>query len=826
MRRRRSAAAALAVALVLLHSCAVPTQAGRLGVRDEGSSPAPESPLLGAIHFGEMESIDPFARSQKQEVEGTGGQAETAAEPGGQEEEGEKKETIAEMLGDVLDEEFKKEGEQKEGVGKQFNETVASSEGTQETVVIISSSKKKGNSTAAAAAAAAAAEEEGQKEGKEEQDTSAAASGSSGLSDLATAAHSWVVGGTGSLGGGVAMAGSAAAHAAAAAEEQGGGEGSAAAAEEADKAAAEEADKAAAEKAEKAEKKKELEEKIEAAAETDVDRIIDSKDNEYVLSKPSDETAGMNLDPHLVKDLTVLIAASALGGLVMSSLGQPAINGYFIAGSLVGPGGLKLIKEIVQMQSVAQLGVQLLLFTLGLEFSLTKLRAVRNVALLGGLLQTALFAMLAGLGAKLIGTGAAQGAFVGAMVAMSSTSIVVKVLADYRAQNTQQGQITIGTLIMQDCLVGLLFAFMPVLATAGGGAGFDLSLLVTVMARVAGKLAVLGVGALVVSRTVLPPTTRWLARRYGADSFQLAAIAFCLLCALASARQGVSAELGAFVAGVMLSATEQQETVLHHLEPVTQFFLALFISSTGLVLSPMFLLHHLPLLAVGATLVIISKTILISAVVSAFHYPAITALAVGLNLSQIGEFVFVLLSVANQQALLADNVYLLLMGITALTLLVTPLLLQFSNSFLLPKAARSYPNGPSAGDLEMAGGSPSKRRPSAGGGEPLKESPAPEPAPAGASPRSGSGELLLGSTLTYRNTEGSPSEVLLSQGVGSTGVQAARGKLGHRPPAHRMVRVLAHSAGGAEPSPGRAGSGGGGGELAGAGAMAGLLAAR
>lgn len=113
--------------------------------------------------------------------------------------------------------------------------------------------------------------------------------------------------------------------------------------------------------------------------------------------------------------------------------------------------------------------------------------------------------------------------------------------------------------------MGLLFAFMPVLATAAGGDGFDVSLLLTVMARVAGKLAVLGVAALVVARTVLPPATRWLARRFGADSFQLAAIAFCMLCALASARQGVSAELGAFVAGVMLSATEQQEAVLHHL---------------------------------------------------------------------------------------------------------------------------------------------------------------------------------------------------------------------------------------------------------------------
>lgn len=121
------------------------------------------------------------------------------------------------------------------------------------------------------------------------------------------------------------------------------------------------------------------------------------------------------------------------------------------------------------------------------------------------------------------------------------------------------------THILQDCLVGLLFAFMPVLAAAGGSSGFDVALLLSVMGHVVAKLAVLALGALAVSRTVLPPAMRALARRFGPDSFQLAAIAFCLLCALGTARQGISPELGAFVAGVMLSATEQQDAVLHHL---------------------------------------------------------------------------------------------------------------------------------------------------------------------------------------------------------------------------------------------------------------------
>jgi Kef-type K+ transport system membrane component KefB len=118
---------------------------------------------------------------------------------------------------------------------------------------------------------------------------------------------------------------------------------------------------------------------------------------------------------------------------------------------------------------------------------------------------------------------------------------------------------------LQDCVVGLLFAFMPVLAASGGSSGFDVALLLTVMGRVVLKLAVLVGVALVVARVVLPPTMRALQRRFGPDSFQLAAIAFCLVCALATAKQGISGELGAFAAGIMLSATDQQEAVLHHL---------------------------------------------------------------------------------------------------------------------------------------------------------------------------------------------------------------------------------------------------------------------
>lgn len=424
--------------------------------------------------------------------------------------------------------------------------------------------------------------------------------------------------------------------------------------------------------------------KVDSHAEKEVDRIIDSQDNEYVLSKPKSSSLGLTLDPQLIRDLTVLITSSTVAGMALEAVKQPVINGYFIAGSLVGPGGAGLIKELVQVESLAQVGVQLLLFTLGLEFSLQKLRAVRSVALIGGMVEIFLFILVAGLLANFIGASVHEGIFVGALVSMSSTSIVVKCLEDSRSSNMAHGQITIGTLILQDCLVGLLFAFMPVLAhNANSKGGVDNMMVLRLLLKVTVTLGGCLLAAMALTRSVLPRSLRFLASHSSAELFQLTVLAFCLVSAWISGYLGLSSELGAFVAGVMLSSTDQQEHCLSQLTSIRHFFMSLFISTTGLVMSPRFLLQHLPVLAGGVLVCIICKTCLISGVVYMFRYPPQTALAVGLSMAQIGEFAFVLLSVASQLGLMPYQVYMLLMGVTALSLLITPFLMQASNKWLL-----------------------------------------------------------------------------------------------------------------------------------------------
>eukprot|EP00889_Picochlorum_renovo_P001812 jgi/Picre1/28842/NNA_004239.t1 len=433
---------------------------------------------------------------------------------------------------------------------------------------------------------------------------------------------------------------------------------------------------------------KEEDKHLDIAVESDVDRIIDSHDNEYVLSKPNTEgSLGLTLDPQLIRDMSLLIVMSAAAGQFMAAIGQPTINGYFLAGSVMGPGGLGLAKEIVQLQSISQLGVQFLLFTLGLELNLSKLKAVRNVALFGGLLQVALMSLMGTLAAFVIGAGAYHGAFIGALLAMSSTSIVVKCIQEGRASHQPHAQITIGTLVLQDCVVGLIFAFMPVLASASSHGSLSLGEILTVLGRVFGTLSIAIIITVLFAALLAAKFVQYIMKS-SAETFQLSVLGFGLAVALLTTRLGISAELGAFMAGAALSATEHQDSTLHAVEPTSNLFLALFVSSTGLTIPPAFLAEHILVLASGVALIIAAKTLLIASVVLLFGFPPHTALGVGINLAQVGEFGFVLLSIASRYGMIPHEVSLLLIGITALSLLLTPFLMQVSLRFL-PKMSKS-----------------------------------------------------------------------------------------------------------------------------------------
>ncbi|WZY74738.1 hypothetical protein YC2023_021122 [Brassica napus] len=407
----------------------------------------------------------------------------------------------------------------------------------------------------------------------------------------------------------------------------------------------------------------------------DTPTLIDRKDNVFIISNFKSKYPVLQLDVacRLISDLVVVIVSATCGGIAFACAGQPVITGYLLAGSIIGPGGLNFISEMVQVETVAQFGVVFLLFALGLEFSTAKLRVVRSVAVLGGLLQILLFMFLCGITVSLCGGKHSEGVFVGAFLSMSSTAVVLKFLMEKNSTNSIHGQVTIGTLILQDCAVGLLFALLPVL---GGNSGVLEGVLS--MAKVVVVLLSFLAVLTILSRTCIP----WLLKLMVSLSsqtnelYQLAAVAFCLVVAWCSDKLGLSLELGSFAAGVMISTTDLAEHTLEQIEPIRNLFAALFLASIGMLVNVHFLWTHVDILLASVILVIIIKTTIVTTVVKGFGYSNKTALLVGISLAQIGEFAFVLLSRASNLHLIEGKLYLLLLGTTALSLVTTPLVFK------------------------------------------------------------------------------------------------------------------------------------------------------
>ncbi|THU52387.1 hypothetical protein C4D60_Mb10t03460 [Musa balbisiana] len=380
----------------------------------------------------------------------------------------------------------------------------------------------------------------------------------------------------------------------------------------------------------------------------DIPTLIDRKDNVFIISNPKSKYPVLQLDLRLISDLVVVIVSAACGGIAFACAGQPVITGYLLAGSIIGPGGFRFISEMVQVETVAQFGVIFLLFALGLEFSTTKLRVVRAVAIVGGFLQIALFMCLCGVIASLCGGKTSEGIFVGAFLSMSSTAVVLKFLMEKNSINALHGQVTVGTLILQDCAVGLLFALLPVL----GGTSGVLQGLVSATKSLIVLCTFLAILSML-SRTCVPWFLRLMISLSSQTNelYQLASVAFCLLVAWCSDKLGLSLELGSFAAGVMISTTDLSQHTLEQIEPIRNFFAALFLASIGMLIHVHFLWNHVDILLAAVILV-------------------------GMSLAQIGEFAFVLLSRASNLHLVEGKLYLLLLGTTALSLVTTPLLFK------------------------------------------------------------------------------------------------------------------------------------------------------
>ncbi len=380
----------------------------------------------------------------------------------------------------------------------------------------------------------------------------------------------------------------------------------------------------------------------------------------------------MAAEHNLILDLTTVLGASALGGYLANRLRQPVLLGYLITGLVVGPFGFKLLSDVPRIQSLASIGVAFLLFALGVEFSLTELKRVKNIAIQGSLLQIGLTTAFVASLTIILGwvEGITQGIFLGAVLSLSSTAVVLKTLAERGETNTLHGQVMLAILIAQDLALGLMLAILPALNQPESiGLALGSALL---------KVLVFLAAAIAFGRWIVPGLISNVAATESTELFILTVIALCLGVAIVTAKLGLSIEMGAFVSGLMVSEIDYADHALAKVLPLRDTFACLFFASIGMLIDPGVLIQNLGLILALVTLVMLGKAMIILPIILKFGYSLKTAIITSFGINQIGEFSFVLALAGLELKLISERNYLLLLGTTAITLVLTPMWLKIS----------------------------------------------------------------------------------------------------------------------------------------------------
>ena len=369
--------------------------------------------------------------------------------------------------------------------------------------------------------------------------------------------------------------------------------------------------------------------------------------------------------------ILMLLSAALLLGMLAERLRQTAVLGYLVAGTVVGPGVLGWVRGGDSIDVLAELGAATLLFSIGTEFSLTRLRALGTRTFVAGVLQVV--ATAGATTALCLGLGLApRSAFaVGAIVSLSSTAVVMRLLIEQRSLDSAHGRLSLGVLLTQDlAVVPLVIAVTMVSgAPAPGGA-------VTQLARTAGGAVLLVTGFLLLVRLVFPRLMRGAAMVRNRELIALVATVCAVGSALGAEAAGLSAPLGAFVAGVLLGSSPFAAQVRAEVAPLKTLLLTLFFAAVGLAGDPAWAWANLGAVSGAVVAVACGKALVAALVCRAVGLPSAVSLAAGLCLAQIGEFSFVIAEVARAGSLVDDGTHRLIVTATIGSLALSPFLVS------------------------------------------------------------------------------------------------------------------------------------------------------
>jgi K+:H+ antiporter len=380
-------------------------------------------------------------------------------------------------------------------------------------------------------------------------------------------------------------------------------------------------------------------------------------------------------DLQLVADLALAIVVAFLGGTLAHRFGQPVILGYLVAGVAIGPFTPGPTAGAHSVQVLAEIGVAFLMFALGAELSIGELRRIGRVAVLGGALQILCTIGLGPLLAPVLGLTFAQGVFLGALLALSSTVVALKVLLERGELGALHGRVALGILIAQDLAVVPMVVLLP--SVVGGGEGVLMDL-----AGPAIKAALVLIGAYVVGVRLVPIALKHAAVSRTRELFLLAVVGLALGTAVVTQFAGLSLAFGAFLAGLVVGESEYRAQVIAEVLPLRDLFASLFFVSVGMLIDPRVLLAQGVTIALVSSVVVVGKAAIVFAIVMLLGMPARVAVLAGLSLAQVGEFSFVLARVGVDRGAIPSGVFDLTLATALVTIVLAPSLMR-AGSFIL-----------------------------------------------------------------------------------------------------------------------------------------------
>lgn len=367
----------------------------------------------------------------------------------------------------------------------------------------------------------------------------------------------------------------------------------------------------------------------------------------------------------IATDIIILVVVAFFCGLIMQRLRQPLILGYILAGILLGPYSFRSsISDAHDIELLAEIGVALLLFALGLEFSLKDLKPVKKIALIGTPIQMAL-TILYGMGTGyLLGFDWKVSLWFGALISLSSTMVILKTLMNQGWLGTLSSKVMIGMLIVQDLAVVPLMIILPQMNDPAAG--------MSILGLAAIKAIAFLVAMFLLGTRLLPHLLKVIARLGSRELFLLAITAIGLGVGYVTYMVGLSFAFGAFIAGMVLSESDYGHQALSDIIPLRDLFGLLFFASVGMLLNPRFLIDNFTTILMLVVIVSIGKGLIFAGISRLFNYRNVIPLAVGLGLFQIGEFSFVLARIGMATESISSDFFNLFLTTAVMTMILTP----------------------------------------------------------------------------------------------------------------------------------------------------------